>query len=236
MSERNRNNFAELQNPLFVHPSDGPGSLDLKIRLNGSNNFRSWKRAMEIALSTKRKLPFVHGTLPRPTDDLIKGDQWDACNNLVISWIMNTVSDSIADSILYIESATKIWKQLEKRFAVSNGARKYKLNKDVYNLKQNNSPINEYYTRMKGIWEELSAMSDLPQFTVVTDEATNFMKALSKQNEEQRLFQFLNGLDETYSSQRSQILLMNPLPSVETVYSIIQQEELQRQVLEDTQL
>ena len=135
MSERNRNNFAELQIPLFVHPFDGPEFLDLKIRLNGSNNFRSWKRAMEIALFTKRKLPFVHGTLPRPTDDPIKGDQWDACNNLVISWIMNTVSDSIADSILYIESATEIWKQLEKRFAVSNGARKYKLNKDVYNLK-----------------------------------------------------------------------------------------------------
>jgi len=135
MTERNRNNFIELQNPLFVHPSDGPGSLDLKIRLSGSSNFRSWKRAMEIALSTKRKLPFVHGTLPRPTDDPVKGDQWDACNNLVIAWIMNSVSDSIAESILYIESAAEIWKQLDKRFAVSNGARKYKLNKDVYNLK-----------------------------------------------------------------------------------------------------
>ena len=70
---------------------------------------------MEIALSTKRKLPFVHGTLPRPTDDPVKGDQWDACNNLVIAWIMNSVSDSIAESILYIESAVEIWKQLEKK-------------------------------------------------------------------------------------------------------------------------
>ena len=96
------------------------------------------------------------------------------------------------------------------------------LNKDVYNLKQNNSPLNEYYTRMKGIWEELSAMNDLPQFIVVIDEITNFLRALSEQNEEQRLFQFLNGLDETYSSQRSQILLVNSLPSVETVCSIIQ--------------
>ena len=156
---------------------------------------------MKIALSTKRKLPFVHGTLPRPTDDPVKGDQWDACNNLVIAWIMNSVSDSIAESILYIESAAEIWKQLDKRFAVSNGARKYKLNKDVYNLKQSNTFINEYYTQMKGIWKELSAMNDLPRFSVVTDEITNFLQALARQNEEQRLFQFLNGLDETYSSQ-----------------------------------
>jgi len=98
-AERSRNNFAELQNPLFVHPSEGLGSLDLKIKLIGSSNYRSWRRAMEIALSTKRKLSFVHGTLVRPTDDQIKGDQWDACNNLVIAWIMNSVSDSIAESI-----------------------------------------------------------------------------------------------------------------------------------------
>lgn len=82
----------------------------LKQHLQHSFHFRSRKRVMEIALSTERKLPFVHGTLPRPTDDPIKGDQWDACNNLVISWIMNTVSDSIADSILHIESDAEIWK------------------------------------------------------------------------------------------------------------------------------
>ncbi|KAJ8424274.1 hypothetical protein Cgig2_004696 [Carnegiea gigantea] len=167
MSGRSRNNFVELQNPLFVHPSDGHGSLDLKIKLNGSSNFRSRRQAIEIALSTKRKLPFVHGTLPRPTDDPIKGDQWDACNNL----IMNSMSDSIAESILYVESAARIWRQLERRFAISNGSRKYKLNKDVYHLKQNGAPINEYYTRMRGIWEELSAMNDLPRFTTMSKNA-----------------------------------------------------------------
>jgi len=77
---------------------------------------------MEIALSTKRKLSFIHGTLARLVDDHIKGDQWDACNNMVIAWIMNFVSDSIAESILYIESTSSNWKHLEKRFAVSNGS------------------------------------------------------------------------------------------------------------------
>ena len=99
---------------------------------------------MEIALSTKRKLPFVLGTLVRPVDDPVKGDQWDACNNLVISWIMNSVYDSIVESILYIEPASLIWNHLEKRFAVSNGSRKYKLNRDVYNLKQGGATVSEY--------------------------------------------------------------------------------------------
>jgi len=45
----------------------------------------------------------------------------------------------------------------------------------------------------------------------------------------------LNGFDEMFASQRSQILLLNPLPSAEYVCSMRQQEELQRQVLNETQ-
>ena len=97
------------------------------------------------------KLPFVHGTLERPVDDRLRIDQWDACNNLVIAWIMNSVSNLIAEPILYIESASAIWKHLENRFALSNGSRKYKLNKDVYYLKQDGASVNEYYTKIRGI-------------------------------------------------------------------------------------
>jgi len=59
-AERNLNSFVEKKNPMFVYPSDGPRSLDLKIRLLGSSNYRLWKRAMVIALPKKRKLSFVH--------------------------------------------------------------------------------------------------------------------------------------------------------------------------------
>uniref|UniRef100_A0A7C9ANZ1 Uncharacterized protein n=1 Tax=Opuntia streptacantha TaxID=393608 RepID=A0A7C9ANZ1_OPUST len=226
----NHNN--DPQNPLFIHPSDGPSTITLGEKLTGTSNYRAWRRSMEISLSTKRKLVFVHGTIAKATDDPQKADQWEACNNMVIAWLVNNVSDSIARSILYVKSAAEIWSQLEKRFAFANGSRKYHLNKQTYSLRQEGHSVSDYYTKLKGVWEELESMSDLPCITTNAADVTQFLACFHKQMAEHRLFQFLNGLDDVYQAQRSQILLMTPLPSVELVCGMLQQEEQQRQVLE----
>ncbi|PWA74850.1 hypothetical protein CTI12_AA247640 [Artemisia annua] len=195
-------------NPLYIHPSDGPGSLPIQEKLIGAQNYRSWRTAVEIGLSTKRKLGFVK----------------------VISWIMSSVSESIAKSIMFIDSACEIWIQLETRFSLSNGSRKYKLSKECFEIQQHGGSVSEYYTKLKCVWEELDSMTVLPRLMTVTPEMSGYLIAVEKQKEEQRLFQFLNGLDECYSAQRSQLLLINPLPSVENACAVIQQEESQKDV------
>ncbi|GKC85613.1 putative ribonuclease H-like domain-containing protein, partial [Tanacetum coccineum] len=60
---------AVFQNPLYLHPSDGPSSLTVQEKLAGTQNYRAWKRALEIGLSTKRKLGFVKGTVVRSATD-----------------------------------------------------------------------------------------------------------------------------------------------------------------------
>lgn len=191
---------------------------------------------MEINLAAKRKLGFVTGVVKRDVEDAQKQDQWDTCDNIVISWLHGSTTEAVKTSVLYLNTSRDIWVQLESRFKVTHGTRKYKLSKEMYDTKQNGAPINDYYTNMRALWEELDALNHLPPITTLTTEINEFVQAMNKQQDEQRLFQFLNGVDEDFNHERSQLLMRAPLPSVEEACSSLMQEEAQREVLNISKL
>lgn len=84
---------------------------------------------------------------------------------------------------------------------------------------------------MKGMWEEMDSLDQLPNVTTEAEDVTKLLEALETQKEERRLFQFLNGLNDIYGVQRSHLLMLVPLPSVEFACNTLQQEESQRTIL-----
>lgn len=67
------------------------------------------ERSLEIGLASKRKLRFVTGTIIKDPIDLVKQEAWDTCNNMVISWLLNNVSESIKKSIMFPDDTLTIW-------------------------------------------------------------------------------------------------------------------------------
>jgi len=53
---------------------------------------------------------------------------------------------------------------------------------------------------------------------------------LQNYDQEQRIIQFLMGLNESYTAVRGNILMMNSFPSLSQIYSLLVQEERQRHV------
>lgn len=56
-------------------------------------------------------------------------------------------------SIMFMTYAADIWSNLEKQFQLTNESRKYKLNREIYEMRQNTLFVNEYYTAMRALWE-----------------------------------------------------------------------------------
>lgn len=83
--------------------------------------------------------------------------------------------------------------QQHSDLTVSNVAMKYRLSKAVYETHQEGLSINEYYTRLSVLWEELENLNEYPPLSQVTPEIRAYMDAVKQQQEEQHLFQFLSG-------------------------------------------
>ena len=112
---------------------------------------------MKIALSVKNKLGFIDGTIARPpaTDGSLLYS-WLRNNNLVIAWLLNSVSKEISKRILYSESAFEIWCDLRERFQQSNGPRIFQLRRELINLRQGSDSVSLYFTKLKSLWEEIT--------------------------------------------------------------------------------
>ncbi|XP_073039069.1 uncharacterized protein [Primulina eburnea] len=208
-----------FNDPLYIHPSDTPGMCLVNDHLTGADNYGVWSRAMLIALRAKNKTGFIDGTCRKPTLEQPALPQWERCNALVLSWIMNSVSKEIFGGIVYAIDAFAVWNDLKDQYNKVNGSRIFALHREIGRLTQASNTVSSYYCRLKQLWDEYSSLVTLP--SCECDTARQYIA----HDQQHKLLQFLMGLNDNYSQIRSQILIMSPLPSVGQAFSIISQEE-----------
>ncbi|XP_009774597.1 uncharacterized protein LOC107760351 [Nicotiana tabacum] len=142
------NSLLDSTNPLYMHPSENAGSMLVLVVFDGSG-YRSWRRGVLRALSMKNKVGFINGKCGKPDSKDPTFDQWEQCDNVVTSWILNFLSKDLADSLQYVNDAKELWEELEDRYDQTNGAKLYQRQKEINNLSQGTLDITGYYTKMK---------------------------------------------------------------------------------------
>ncbi|XP_059285816.1 uncharacterized protein LOC132039334 [Lycium ferocissimum] len=187
--------------PFYLHPSDSPGMLLVNSLFDGKG-YTGWNRAFIIALSAKNKLGMIDGTVEMP----------DA---------------SDPDHKIWTRSR-EIWKELATRFGRwCNGAQLYQLQKELSDAVRT-SDIAGYFTKVKKIWDELNALITFDHCSCKCI-CGGKVKTI-KSHQDGRLIEFLMGLNNSYSSVKSTVTMMDPLPTVGSAYSLLIQEEKQREV------
>ncbi|CAN6695299.1 unnamed protein product [Malus baccata var. baccata] len=187
------------------------------------DNYNTWSRAMIGALKAKNKLSFVDGTFKKPEQKVAAADfhQWDRCNSLVKTWLVNSISPELQSSVIYYDLAYQVWEDLKERFSQTNNMQLYHIESAIHDCVQEAITVSSYFTKLKALWDERDAAISLP------DCDYNTLQHVLAFQQNQKAIKFLMGLNETFSAVKDQILLMGPLPPVNKVYSLVLRHEKQ---------
>ena len=218
-----------LNDPLFLHPGENPGVILTSQPLIGGENYPAWVRSVRKSLIAKNKLGFIDGSLTISSplvNTLVAAQVWIRADNTVGTWIINSVSPKLQGSIIYRDTALEIWTDLRDTFCQGNGTKVFNIQKQIAEIHQGEQSLTNYCTQLKVLWDQLQNLSPFPQCTYGQCVCGINQRLKSLQAKESTM-KFLMGVNDAFSQVRTQILLMDPLPSVNKAHSLFIQEEMQ---------
>jgi hypothetical protein len=115
MDSSSTNSIADASNPFYLHNGDSLSSTLISQQLVG-DNYSLWSKSMKATPIVKNKVSFIDDTLPKSAVSSTDSFAWSCCNNILLSWFLNSVSKEIAASIIHIDTAKEMWKDLKNRF------------------------------------------------------------------------------------------------------------------------
>ncbi|KAK3007596.1 hypothetical protein RJ639_014606 [Escallonia herrerae] len=186
------------------------------------NNYVAWEQSDILTLKSHNKLAFIDIRITKPEPKLKDFLAWNIVNSTLCSWIGNSLDAPIRATVSRLNEAKLIWDSWKTRYSIPNRPRIYKLWFDVSMTTQEGASVMTYYTKLLGMWDGLLTLSPL--------ESCGCPKGNEKMNRYQDLqtYQFLMGLDDKYTTLRTQIINMDTFPNIDRVYPMVMQEESHR--------
>lgn len=112
-----------------------------------------------------------------------------------------------------------IWQDLKQLYDKVDSIRLFQLHRQICTMQQGGASITEYFSRLQSMWAEADALTPIER-----------LKEYVLHLDYQKFLQFLFGLNESFYAARSHLLLMNPLPSGNQVFSMLAQDENQQSI------
>ncbi|XP_075112347.1 uncharacterized protein LOC142182201 [Nicotiana tabacum] len=131
----------------------------------------------------------------------------------------------ISQSVIYSKTTKGLWDDLNQRYGQSNGARMYEVQKDLSSVSQG-SHVSEYFNKVKRFWDEMEFLNT--ESYCVCECNCGGKHKMIKRDQNLKLMQLLMSLNKIFNNARGNILMMEPLPDVSKAYSLVIQDEKQR--------
>ncbi|CAL5409486.1 unnamed protein product [Camellia sinensis] len=193
------------------------------LKQDGSN-YPNWSHFMsQHMIQTRRQLwDYVCGivTEPNPGHENFTSlsQQWKTKNaeilNMICTYVLNP---SVSIQLRSFKSGKEAWDYLAELYGHSNFAKKYQLETQIRATKQGDRTIKELHGVMVGLWNQQAKLEDRD---------LSLLSSYKKNQDEQRLVQFLIALRDEFEPIRKSILCRLFLPSVEKAVRELEEEEM----------
>lgn len=177
-------------------------------------------------ISGRDKLGYINGDFPEPPKTDAAFRKWRTENAVVKGWLINSMDPKLVSNFVRFSTAKAVWDNIATTyFDGTDTSQVYDLKRRVAKLKQGGGPIEAYYNNLQGLWREIDFRRPNP---MKCDTDTQKYNSLLQ---EDRVYTFLDGLDDRLDKIRSDVLQTQPFPTVEQAYAQVRREDLRQSVM-----
>ncbi|KAJ1404398.1 gag-polypeptide of LTR copia-type [Sesbania bispinosa] len=184
------------------------------------------KAEVKIFLQGKGKEGYITGDSKSPEKGDPNLNKWQLENSLVMSWLLNTMTNEIGENFMYYDTAKEMWDAVKETYSnVDNTSAVFEIKSILHDLRQGDFSVTEYFNTLSRHWQQLDIYEDV-QWSCTEDK-----KKYKELVEKDRIYKFLLGLNTELDEVRGRILGTKPLKTIREVFSEVRREESRRKVM-----
>jgi hypothetical protein len=147
-------------------------------------------------------------------------------NHMVMSWLINSITNKIGENFLLYETTKEIWDAARETYSSSeNTSELFKIKAALRDLRQGDLSVTQYFNTLCRHSQHLD-MFEIHTWKCPKD-TTLYRRILEKK----RTFKFLLGLNKYLDEVRRRIIGKNPLPNLREAFSEVRREERKKKVM-----
>jgi hypothetical protein len=191
-------------------------------KLDGTN-YSAWSQFVELYVTGKGKLGYLTGEKIKPAISDPSFSTWVEENAMLMSWLLNSMTPDINASFLRLPTAHDIWDAVAQTYFTGNDASQiYELRRKAHETRQQGKSLASYFSALQTIWQELDFLNPYDM------ESAKDTATLKTRIENERVYDFLAGLDPGFDQIRVQVLAQDPTPNLRSTYAFVRREELRQ--------
>lgn len=144
-------------------------------------------------LCGKEKDEYISKEMTIPTETAPPYKAWKRDNNMVKTWLINSMTPEVGENFLLYKTASQIWEAAQETYSsIDNTAELFSIESSIYDLKQGEGSVTDYYNPLLRLWHQLEMFESL--LWKCPADAIFYSGLVEKK----RTFKFLSGLNREF--------------------------------------